>query len=190
MVTLKLAYIRYMTSSHVTSTNLRILCCIELPQVYLEIITIKKGPKNYNKTPNFYPSTKKSKEANKKLSTVQQDKNIKTKSYSSCWQHPTPRVHLISVTLINSALTNTCDFRIFKKKIIYQGVLLVLCSDLIFLMNLLWIWKCTSVKSEEESQKPWGVQLIISHFCSLFPGHGLGCWLWKAFQPTVTLCGG
>lgn len=62
--------------------------------------------------------TIKSKEADVK-STIQQEKNIKTRSYSSCWLHPTLRVHLIPLTLINSAFTNICDFRFFKNGDIY-----------------------------------------------------------------------
>lgn len=47
-------------------------------------------------------------------------------------------------------------------------------------MYLLWILKSTSVRNEEKSQKPWGVQLIIAHLCFLSRP---GCWFWRLFSP-------
>ena len=72
---------------------------------------------NNNKTPNFFPSTKKIKRGkcktiNHLASQKHQDKTLflmLAASYS--------KSSSISVTLINSALTNICEFRFFKKMI-------------------------------------------------------------------------
>lgn len=59
------------------------------------------------------------------------------------------------MTLINSALTIMATSVSSKIGDIYLlGCSLVaLCSDLIFLMYLLWIWKCTSIRSKKRSKE-------------------------------------